>query len=129
MRPLFILVKQFRPGPEKIFHELPGGFVDEGEDTAIAAKRELLEETGFLCESIEYLGECYKDAYTNTTSHYYFATNCAPHPEGQKTEDTEFIEVELMSIDALIRYGREAEMTDVEGVFLAYHKLEEVQNG
>ncbi|MFD2602832.1 NUDIX domain-containing protein [Flavobacterium suzhouense] len=35
---------------------LPGGFVDEGEDLAVAAKRELLEETGLVVGSLEQLG-------------------------------------------------------------------------
>ena len=27
-----LVIEQFRPGPEKIMYEIPGGFVDEGEN-------------------------------------------------------------------------------------------------
>ena len=37
-------------------HSLPGGGVDEGEDIISALKREILEETGCLCDDIKELG-------------------------------------------------------------------------
>ncbi|MEI9966809.1 MAG: NUDIX hydrolase [Candidatus Moraniibacteriota bacterium] len=41
-----ILARQFRPGPEEILFELPGGGIDAGRNARTAAIRELLEETG-----------------------------------------------------------------------------------
>lgn len=52
-----ITVLQFRPGPEKIMHEIPGGFVDEeGGSPEHAAVRELSEETGYTAGKVTYLG-------------------------------------------------------------------------
>ena len=43
----FVFIRQFRPGIGAVHYELPAGVVEEGEDIEAAARRELLEETGF----------------------------------------------------------------------------------
>ena len=47
-----ILVRQYRPHIAKYTLEFPAGLVDFGEDLETAAKRELLEETGYTGEVI-----------------------------------------------------------------------------
>ena len=43
----FVFVRQYRPGIGAVHYELPAGVVEEGEALEAAARRELLEETGF----------------------------------------------------------------------------------
>jgi len=50
-----LLIKR-KNDPFKGKWALPGGFVDEGEDLPVAAKRELSEETGLKVEQLEQLG-------------------------------------------------------------------------
>ena len=122
-----IVARQFRPGPEKVMDEIAGGGVNPDEDYAEAAKRELLEETGYEAGSIEFLGDIYKDAYTNTMWHFYLATDCTPSEAGPAPDENEFIETTLITIDELIENGRTGKMTDTEALFLAYDRLLELK--
>lgn len=48
----FVMVEQYRHGLQDIFTELVAGVVEKGEEPLHAAKRELMEETGFDGRSI-----------------------------------------------------------------------------
>lgn len=123
-----VVAEQFRPGPEKIMQELPGGGCDEGEDHEAAALRELREETGYTSDDVTYLGGIYKDAYTNTLTEYYLARGCEK-TTNQELDPTEFVDVQLISIDQLFENARTKMMTDTDAVFLAYEALVSISNG
>lgn len=121
-----VIAEQFRPGPEKILQELPGGGVKSGEDPQVAVMRELREETGYTSDHVEYLGMVYKGANTNTSNHYYLARDCK-QVHDQELDDGELIDIKLISIDQLFINAHSALMTDTEAVFLAYDRLKEIQ--
>jgi ADP-ribose pyrophosphatase len=118
-----VIARQFRLGPEVVMDEIPGGYVDEGEDPETAAIRELQEETGYGVGAVTYLGKVYKHAWMNTEWHFYLATDCTLGDKGQELEPTEFVDVDLISIGQLFENARTGKMTDTEGVLLAYDQL------
>ena len=62
VRGTVVLAEQYRPGPERLMAELPGGGVDPGESLPHGVARELAEETGYVPGELTYLGEMCYDA-------------------------------------------------------------------
>jgi len=53
----FIIIKQFRPAVNSYVIEFPAGLNDKGESLEVAARRELLEETGYSAVEMIFLAE------------------------------------------------------------------------
>ncbi len=122
-----IVARQFRPGPERILDELPGGAVEVGEDPTKAAERELLEETGYTPgQPLKFLGVGCRDAYTSETNYYYLALDCYKIAE-QSLDDYEYVAIERITIDALIQNAKTAHMSDGIAVLMAYEDLQELK--
>lgn len=107
-----ILLKQYRPGPEKELIDLPGGMIDEGETSLQAAKRELLEETGYTGELNE-IGTNLECAYSSRIKYGFVATNCEKIKE-QKLDDSEFCEVMLMPLEEFRELIKTESMADTD---------------
>ncbi|MFE4977683.1 NUDIX hydrolase [Kitasatospora sp. NPDC056651] len=114
-----IIATQYRPGPDEILYEMPGGFIEPGEDPAGAAARELLEETGYK-GTIEFAGSCWDDARSNARRFGFVARDCVLVAD-QNLDPMEFVTVELVSIERFKEIVRKGLMTDVE---LAYRGLD-----
>ena len=86
-----LLVEQYRAGIDEPTLEIPGGMVDSGEEPMEAAKRELLEETGFESEKWSKFGKISANpAIQNNFTHLYLALDCIKTDE-QKMDGTEDI--------------------------------------
>jgi ADP-ribose pyrophosphatase len=123
-----IVNEMFRPGPEIVMYELPGGGAsDNDDDLKIGALRELREETGYTSENVEYLGKAFKDAWGNAENSYFIARDCKKTQE-QELDKEEFIVTKEITIAELLDNARNGLMTDIDGVFFAYEKLKEIEH-
>lgn len=111
-----VLVKQFRPGPEEILLELPGGCMNEDESPEDAARREFLEETGYTGD-FQFIGTSLDCAYSTRIRYNFVATQC--YKVGNKQpDDTEFIEVIEMPLEDFRNHLRSGKLTDIETGYL-----------
>ncbi len=117
-----ITVPQYRPGPDTILRELPGGFIDEGEEPRHAALRELLEETGYSGDAEDWTGTWWVDAYAQVNNAVVIVKNCKKVAEPE-LEATEFGEVELVDVADFVAQVRAGKLTDTTGAMLALDHL------
>jgi ADP-ribose pyrophosphatase len=89
-----ITYRQYRHGPKRVCLVFPGGHVDPGEGPLEAAKRELLEETGFAAADWQDLGGYTVNANQGgAVSHMFRATGCrkVATPDSDDLEETEVL--------------------------------------
>ena len=104
-----VLVRQYRHGSREVTLETPGGMVDPGESPAVAAARELLEETGYAPDELVPLGHINPNpALFSNRLHGFFAKDVRRVSE-IRNESTEETHVELVPWNDLrerIREGK-----------------------
>lgn len=99
----FLMVEQFRHGSSSITLEFPAGIVDEGESPEDAAKRELLEETGYRAGRVVKLGEVSPNpAFMDNLTHTFAAFDLELVSE-QNLDDDEFIRFHTIPVSEVQR--------------------------
>lgn len=132
----YICVRQFRQGIREVTTEFPAGGLERSgekeyrsgngdelsEDALDAAKRELLEETGYASNEWTHLLTIPSNAtLADNYAHVYMAKNCSK-VGGQNLDETEFLNVELhteQELGELIHTGRFQQAAHVMAWLLA----------
>jgi ADP-ribose pyrophosphatase len=94
-----VFVRQYKHGAGQILLELPGGVVDEGETAPLdAARRELLEETGYSTPDVQPLLDVFDNPTKDTNSISFFLARNVQLVAAQHLDETENIEVVLVPL-------------------------------
>ncbi|MBQ9438860.1 MAG: NUDIX hydrolase [Lachnospiraceae bacterium] len=134
----YLCVRQFRQGIKEVTTEFPAGGIERkdgkeygghgdlpSEDALAAAKRELLEETGYVSDEWEHLLTVPSNATIADNYAYLFkAANCRK-VTGQSLDETEFLNVakfKAQEIEKLITVGGFQQAMHIAAWFMSLRK-------
>ncbi|MGZ5220776.1 MAG: NUDIX hydrolase [Chitinophagaceae bacterium] len=122
-----VLERQYRHALGETCIEIPGGCVDDTDSSLEEAiKRELLEETGYVFSSYEYLGKISANPSTNSNLMHMFLATGGKKIASQDLDHNEEIEIDLVSIDELKQMLRENKIVQAMHVTCIMYALEKM---
>jgi len=123
--PLVLLERQYRYAAESYLWELPAGRIDKGEKPLPAAKRELLEETGYRAKSWKKILKFYASpGFVAEPMSVYWARGLKAGPA--QPEADEVIEQELIPLSKVVQMVDTGEIRDAKTIagvlWLEHHR-------
>lgn len=106
----FVMVEQYRHGLQDIFVELVAGVAERGEEPLEAARRELLEETGFGGGTWELNTVISANPGSQNNLSYSFIATGVEKLSSQHLDATEDINVKLLSREEVLSMLRNDEI-------------------
>lgn len=121
-----VLVRQYRYAIGSDLLEIPAGTLETGEDPEICARRELKEETGYRCNELTKILECYvAPGYSSEKIHFYLAKKL--EQSLMNTEEDERIKVEALPIALALSRIRSGEIRDAKTVCGLFRALDYIR--
>lgn len=116
-----VLVRQFRYAVDDWQLEPPAGGIEDGEEPAHAALRELREESGLLVDELVDLGWVYPSGGSTDERSYLFAARCSRRvsTEFDKGEQIETVYASRAQMEELLTNGTYAHAV----TYAAWHRL------
>lgn len=120
-----ILINQEEQPGKLPFIALPGGLVEFDEDPGLAARRELLEETGYEAGHFELLAS-HRAGFIDTYMHFWIARDLRKVAEPALDAGGEKITTVAVSWDEFceLLFSETLKQIDLNYIFLKHHRLD-----
>jgi len=105
-----LVLRQYKHGLGRVCLTFPGGYVAPGEDPAVAAERELLEETGYRGGKLTSLGSFVTNANQGCNTAHLFRIDGCQRECDPDSGDLEEMELTVFEPAELLSPSRFAEM-------------------
>lgn len=113
-----VMVEQYRKPLEKVIVEIPAGKLEKGEDPALCARRELEEETGYDCESLELVSSFYTSpGFADEIIHVYVAKGLTKKEDAVGLDEDEFVNVLEITLEEALQFMEEQRIFDAKTIF------------
>jgi ADP-ribose pyrophosphatase len=117
-----VVVRHYRHGPKHMTYSLPSGFIEGDETPAAAARRELLEETGYAADQWSALGSYVVDGNRRCGVEHVFLATGARRVGEPSSHDLAESTVTLKSVKDAVEMlwsGDISELASASGIALA----------
>lgn len=122
-----LIERQFRYAMNETCVEIPAGKIDAGESSIVTAKRELLEETGYVAREWAFLTQIHPAiGFSDERLDIYLARGL--ELKTRQLDVEEFLEIEWVTLGWLIDELRAGRLPDVK-TQIAVHWLERFHSG
>jgi len=113
-----VLVEQYRKALERSIIEIPAGKLEPGEKSEYTARRELEEETGYGCHSLEYLQSfATSPGFADEIIHLFVAKDLYKIEEKADLDEDEFVELLEVTVSEAEEMVKDQKIYDAKTAF------------
>lgn len=120
-----VFVEQYRKPLERALVEIPAGKLEKGESPEVTARRELEEETGYECETLDWLISFYTSpGFSNEIIHMYVAKGLKKKEHAASPDEDEFVRLLELDLSEALEYLNDQRIYDAKTAYaLTYLQL------